>query len=77
MSTNTEYVGSQRCLSCHFDEHNEWFSSLHSKMMRKLSTPGVLEADFNVVGVAFDPEQAVWAIGSKWEQQFMGVQDGR
>jgi len=77
VSTNTEYVGSQRCLSCHFDEHNEWFSSLHSKMMRKLSTPGVLEADFNVVGVAFDPEQAVWAIGSKWEQQFMGVQDGR
>lgn len=71
------YVGSKRCVSCHINEHQDWSNSYHAKMMRKVSEPGVLVADFKVKDIMFDPEHAVWAIGSKWEQQFMGVENGR
>jgi len=76
VSTNTEYITSTQCSSCHMNEHTDWSGSMHSKMMRKVNAPGVLVADFHAEGVSFAPDEAVWAIGSKWEQQFMAVVDG-
>jgi len=76
LSADTAYVGSAKCNSCHMGEHHDWQKSLHAKMMRKVDVEGVVVADFHAEGITFDPQQAVWAIGSKWEQQFMGVEDG-
>lgn len=72
------YVGSATCRSCHADEHDQWHQSLHPKMMRRVAGAGVVVADLSPENqdILFDPEKAVWAIGSKWEQQFMGS-DGR
>lgn len=76
LTANTTYIGSKRCVSCHMNEHDDWSSSMHSKMMRKVTDSNVIVADLNAEDITFDPSQAVWAIGSKWEQQFMGVVDG-
>jgi hypothetical protein len=70
------YIGSDACLRCHEQEHQGWRESLHPKMMRRVKQNGVVLADFGVEQVPFDPRQAVWAIGSRWEQQFMG-HDGK
>lgn len=76
VSTNDTYITSNRCNSCHMGEHYEWHNSMHSKMMRKVSDKGVVVADFESDEMTFAADEAVWAIGSKWEQQFMAEVDG-
>jgi len=69
---DSSYTKSIKCSSCHINEHSDWDRSLHSKMMRKVKKPDVVVADMHHEDMTFDPQEAVWAIGSKWEQQFMG-----
>lgn len=68
------YVGSARCIHCHEEQNREWSGSLHTKMMRPADDPGVVVARFaeSDEGRQFELDEAVWAIGGKWEQQFMG-----
>ena len=68
------HVGSAGCVRCHIDEFADWQDSLHPKMMRRVEQPGVVVADLSPdhPDLLFDPAEAVWAIGSKWQQQFMG-----
>jgi len=73
---NATYVGSLSCQSCHTDEPLGWHASMHPKMMRKVTEAGAVVADLASEDLLFDANKAVWAIGSKWEQQFMGVEDG-
>jgi len=73
---SAEYVGSGKCQSCHLTDHTNWSTSLHTKMMRRVEQPGVVVADLESEAISFHTEDAVWAIGGKWEQQFMGEQDG-
>ena len=73
---DTEYVGSRDCQNCHLNEHSDWFSSLHSKIMRRVDRPGVIVANLESEDITFHTNEAVWAIGSKWEQQFMGEEEG-
>ena len=77
--TISKYVGSAGCVDCHIDEYADWRDSLHAKMMRHVEDPGVVVADLSPdhPDITFDPSQAVWAIGSKWEQQFMGEESHR
>ena len=70
------YAGSDRCVSCHEDEHAAWSDSMHPKMMQKVSDQSVV-ADLESPNLLFEPSDAVWTIGSKWEQQFMGHADGK
>jgi len=71
---NAEYMGSNACAACHDNEHKGWHDSLHPKMMQRVDKSGVVVADFSedAEGLQFELGDAVWAIGSKWEQQFMG-----
>jgi hypothetical protein len=72
------YVGSQACAGCHSEAFAAWKDSQHTKMMRPVAQAGVLVADFSDAdpGRRFELSDAVWAIGGKWEQQFMG-HDGK
>ena len=72
---DASYVGSLACQSCHLDEHTDWRDSLHPMMMRKVNQPDVVVADFHREDMSFDSADAVWAIGGKWEQQFMGEKE--
>ena len=71
---DTQYIGSVECKSCHRKEYKTWKDSLHAKMMRPAADDGVIVASFSVDdgAIQFDQNDAIWAIGSKWEQQFMG-----
>lgn len=71
---SSTYVGSGACESCHRQETAVWRVSQHQKMMRPVDEPGVVVADLGAEDpdVVFLAEHAVWAIGGKWEQQFMG-----
>ncbi len=66
------YVGSARCAPCHRSIHSAWSGSQHTKMMRPVDEPGALVADFTSPEAPLSRSDAVWAIGGKWEQQFMG-----
>ncbi len=73
------YAGSRSCAGCHEEIHAAWQGSQHSKMMRRVSEPGAVVAPLfeSEEALPFDPSEAVWVIGSKWEQQFMGAgEDG-
>ena len=72
------YTGSAACESCHRSITAEWRDSLHTKMMRPVEQPGAVVADLShdIAAVPFDPDEAHWAIGGKWEQQFMGHERG-
>lgn len=72
--SSSAYVGSRSCEGCHRQEAAVWRVSQHQKMMRPVDEPGVVVADLAAEDpdVAFVAQHAVWAIGGKWEQQFMG-----
>ena len=71
---DASYAGSATCASCHAKEYEAWKTSLHQKMMRPADNPGVVIADLgpHAEDLPFDGAEAVWAIGGKWEQQFIG-----
>lgn len=75
----SRFVGSPGCVHCHIDAVKQWRAGLHAKMMRRVEQPGVVVADLSPdhPDITFDPALAVWAIGSKWEQQFMGEAHGK
>lgn len=79
IASETAYVGSDACSGCHRRITASWQDSLHTKMMRPVHAPGVLVADLETdpASLPFDPEDAVWAIGGKWAQQFMGRAGGQ
>lgn len=68
------FAGSSSCLLCHSKISKSWQRSLHHKMMRRTSEPGAVVAHWS----SSDPQpgfllqEAVWVVGSKWQQQFMG-----
>ena len=69
---DAHYIGSEACGICHWSDHAGWEESLHPKMMRRVEQDGVVVADFTASNAPFDRKQAVWAIGSRFQQQFMG-----
>jgi hypothetical protein len=74
---DTSYVGSKACHSCHDQQYAQWYASLHPKMMQPVSETTIkAELSPDNPNLLFDPQKAVWVIGSKWEQQFMG-HDGK
>ena len=68
---DNHYLGSSACERCHRPEFGVWHESQHTKMMRPVANPGVLVADFSPGVAPFKADAAYWAIGGKWEQQFM------
>jgi len=73
---DAEYIGSSKCQTCHQNEHTDWKNSLHAKMMRRVEQPNAVVADLESENCIFNADEVVWAIGSKWEQQFMGEAAG-
>jgi hypothetical protein len=68
------FVGSQACQVCHRAIYTAWYDSLHRKMMRRVDEPGAVVADWSKDDGqrGFTRDDAVWVVGSRWEQQFMG-----
>jgi len=68
------FVGSDKCKNCHEEEHHDWKSSLHSKMIQDIKKdPSVVTADFRKLpkDADFTLKEAVYTIGSKFKQRYM------
>jgi len=71
---NASFVGSEKCKTCHKDEHDTWKHSLHSKMIQNISNdPSVVVADFSKLpkDADFTLKDAIYTVGSKFKQRYM------
>jgi cytochrome c5 len=80
-----EFVGTEKCKTCHSTEFKGWKESFHSKMVRKRDDgilKGVVEkwatdgtnpgpAKGNANGKEFKLDDVVYVVGAKWKQRFM------
>jgi nitrate/TMAO reductase-like tetraheme cytochrome c subunit len=68
------FVGSSECKTCHKEEHHDWKSSLHSKMIQNIQKdPSAVLADFKILPLDadFTLKEALYSVGSKFKQRYM------
>lgn len=84
-----EFVGSEKCKSCHAEEYKSWKDSWHSKMVRpkkgailkevveKWAGDGVMEGPTtgNVTKTKFKLDDVKYVVGSRWKQRFLVAND--
>jgi len=84
-AADKEFVGSDKCKTCHARQYESWQNSYHSKMVRK-KDDGILKAVVenwasdganagpskgNVDGKPYSLNDVVFVIGSNWKQRFL------
>ena len=68
------FAGSEKCRKCHKENYHNWKNSIHSKMIRDIKKdPSAVVADFRKLpdDADFTLAEAVYSIGSKFEQNYM------
>ncbi len=68
------FVGSDKCKSCHEEQHTHWQNSMHAKMIQEIKTnPDAVVADFSKLpnDADFTLAEAVYTVGSKFKQRYM------
>lgn len=71
------YVGPEECSKCHGNIHVAWDTSLHSKMIRPLTTEllteyGLTESDLATHGITIGPNFP-YTIGGEWKIRFINA----
>lgn len=80
-----EFVGSEKCKSCHAEEYKSWKETWHSKMVRpkkgailkeaveKWATDGTETGPTtgNVTKAKFKLDDVKYVVGSRWKQRFL------
>lgn len=80
-AADPEFVGSQKCGTCHQDVYKTWKQSYHSKMVRP-KDEGILKdvveqwdkggpTKVNLTGAPAKLDDVVYVVGSKWKQRFL------
>ena len=75
---NAHFVGSDKCIECHKENHSAWSHSRHPKMIQDpRKNPSVVVADFSKLpaDANFLLKDAVYTIGGKFKQRFMMEKD--
>jgi hypothetical protein len=84
-----EFVGSEKCKSCHAEEFKSWKTTFHARMLQprkggilkeaveKWATDGTGAGPTkgNVTGAAFKLEDVQYVVGSKWKQRYLVKND--
>ncbi|ABL01091.1 multiheme c-type cytochrome [Pelobacter propionicus] len=80
-----EFVGSEKCRSCHIQEYNSWKESYHAKIVRPRKA-GMLKEAFekwtsdgtgpgptkgNITGKAHTLDDVQYVVGSRWKQRYL------
>jgi len=71
---DSHFVGSSKCLECHDEQHKEWHSSMHPKMVQKIDKNGsVVVGDFSKLpsDANFMLKDAIYTVGGKFKQRYM------
>ena len=86
MSTQKEFVGSEKCSTCHKKEYDTWKDTYHSKMVRSLKDGLLKDAGDNwakdskgnagptkgnIDGNAYGQNDVQYVIGSLWKQRYI------
>ena len=72
------FVGANKCVECHEENHKSWSHSRHPKMIQDPhKNPSSMVADFSTLPVDadFSLKDAVYTIGGKFKQRFMMRKD--
>jgi hypothetical protein len=80
-----EFVGSEKCKSCHSEEFKSWKASFHAKMIQPRkggilrqalekwkndgTNPGPTKG--NVTGKTFTLDEVQYVVGSRWKQRYL------
>lgn len=77
----TQYVGSQKCATCHRTHFDGWKATAHNKMIRPAIAKGphrTVLADFSQPSQYrdFELKDVKWVIGHRWKQRFIGEVNG-
>ena len=73
-----KFVGSDKCVECHKENHTAWSHSRHPKMVQDIKKdPKVVVADFSKLpsDADFMLKDAVYTVGSKFKQRYMMRKD--
>ena len=84
-----EFVGSEKCKSCHAEEYKSWKETFHAKMLQprksgilkeaveKWATDGTNPGPTkgNVTGVVLKLDDVQYVVGSKWKQRYLAKND--
>ena len=84
-----EFVGSEKCKSCHAEEYKSWKETFHAKMLQprkrgilkeaveKWATDGTNPGPTkgNVTGVVLKLDDVQYVVGSKWKQRYLVKND--
>lgn len=84
-----EFIGSEKCKTCHSEEYSSWKDTFHAKMVRPKKTgflkdavdkwktdgtnPGPTKG--NVTGKPFTFDDVQYVVGSKWKQRYLVKND--
>ena len=72
------FVGADKCVECHEDNHKSWSHSRHPKMIQDpKANPIAVVADFSTLprDANFALKDAVYTVGGKFKQRFMMRKD--
>ena len=88
-SKKQEFVGSEKCKSCHAEEYKSWKGTFHAKMLQPRkggilkeavemwstdgTNPGPTKG--NVTGAPFKLDDVQYVVGSKWKQRYLVKND--
>lgn len=81
VAADPEFVGSQKCGTCHQDAYKSWKQSYHSKMVRpkdEAILKDVVEqwdkggpTKVNLTGTPAKLDDVLYVVGSNWKQRFL------
>ncbi|MFO1460301.1 MAG: hypothetical protein U1G08_12940 [Verrucomicrobiota bacterium] len=70
-----DYVGAERCATCHADHAAGWQTTRHRRMVRRPVTEGpdrTVLGDFSIASTNHpDLKEVRWVIGSRWKQRYL------
>lgn len=85
-SREAQFVGSEKCSSCHADEYKTWQATWHAKMVRPASTAMIKDAadnwakdskgnagptTANISKAKATIDDVVMVVGSRWKQRYL------
>ena len=71
-SALADYVGSERCASCHQVNYKGWVKTFHSTVVQDAKKdPSVILGDMNAPDLPFKKEDIYLTIGGHWDQRYL------
>ncbi len=72
VSPKAEYVGSERCGSCHQIQYRGWKNTFHSTVIQDArKNPAAILGDMTVADLPFKKADIYFTVGGHWDQRYL------